>query len=150
MRIAMINMLHTGSTGRIMLEIAECARAAGHEVNTYSPRLYQLGGTGPLPVIANHTYFGSASENRMHILLAKATGFHGCFTQLGTRQLLSYLENFQPEVIHLHNLHNWSVDIGCLFAYIKKRNIKVVWTLHDCWTMTGRCAHFTMVGCERW
>ena len=150
MRIAMINMLHTGSTGRIMLEIAECARAAGHEVNTYSPRLYYSGGTAPLPGIANHTYFGSAAENRMHILLAKAAGFHGCFSWFGTRQLLSYLEDFQPEVIHLHNLHNWSVNIGHLFAYIKKRNIKVVWTLHDCWTVTGRCAYFTMAGCDRW
>lgn len=150
MRIAIINMLHTGSTGRIMLEIAECARAAGHEVHTYSPRLYQLGGSVSLPVIPDHTYFGSAAENRMHILLAKASGLHGCFSWFGTRQLLSYLDEFHPEVIHLHNLHNWSVDIGCLFAYIKKRNIKVVWTLHDCWPVTGRCAYFTMAGCDRW
>lgn len=150
MRIAIVNMLHTGSTGRIMFEIAQCARAAGHEVNTYSPCLYQLGGAATLPAIKHHGYFGSAGENRLHVLLAKATGFHGCFSTFATRQLLKDLDDFRPDVIHLHNLHNWTVDVGCLFAYIKKRNMKVVWTLHDCWSMTGRCAYFTIAGCDRW
>ncbi len=150
MRIAIVNMLHTGSTGKIMFEIAECARAAGHEVRTYSPYLYQSGGTEQLPVIEHHRYFGSPAEHRMHILLAKATGFHGCFSWFATHQLLRYLEDFRPDVIHLHNLHNWTVNIGMLFAYIKKRNMKVLWTLHDCWSMTGRCAHFAAAGCSRW
>lgn len=150
MRVAMVNMLHVGSTGKIMFEIAKCARASGHEVRTYSPRLYQSQDTAGLPFIEQHHYFGSAKEHRMHILLAKATGFHGCFSWIATRQLLKMLDDFQPEVIHLHNLHNWTVDVGALFSYIKKQNIKVVWTLHDCWSMTGRCAYFTVVACERW
>lgn len=150
MRIAIVNMLHTGSTGRIMFEIAKCARAADHEVNTYSPRLYQSGKSDPLPSIEHHFYFGSPIEHRFHVLLAKGTGFHGCFSWFATRELLKYLDDFCPDVIHLHNLHNWTIDIKTLFAYIKKQNIKAVWTLHDCWAITGRCAYFTMAACERW
>ena len=37
-----------------------------------------------------------------------------------------------------------------LFNYIKEKNIKVVWTLHDCWSFTGHCAHFDYVGCQKW
>lgn len=150
MRIAIVNMLHVGSTGKIMFEIAKCARAAGHEVRTYSPRLYQRGEAMALPSIEQHHYFGSSKEHRMHILLAKATGFQGCFSWFATRQLLQYLDDFRPDIVHLHNLHNWTIDIRAVFLYIKKRNIKVVWTLHDCWSVTGRCAHFTVAACERW
>lgn len=37
-----------------------------------------------------------------------------------------------------------------LFNYIKKSNISVVWTLHDCWAFTGQCPHFSMVKCYKW
>jgi glycosyltransferase involved in cell wall biosynthesis len=37
-----------------------------------------------------------------------------------------------------------------LFHYLKKVNIPVVWTFHDCWPITGHCSHFTFVGCEKW
>lgn len=150
MRIAMVNMLHTGSTGRIMFGIAERARCVGHKVRTYSPHAYQPMGKMERPSMENHCYFGYLSENRLHILLAKATGFHGCFSWFGTKQLLRDLDDFQPDVIHLHNLHNWTIDVKSLFDYIKKKNIKVVWTLHDCWPVTGRCGHFSLAGCERW
>ncbi len=25
-----------------------------------------------------------------------------------------------------------------------------MWTLHDCWSITGHCTHFSYVGCEKW
>ena len=37
-----------------------------------------------------------------------------------------------------------------LFRYIKKNNVKVIWTMHDCWALTGHCANFDMVGCDKW
>ena len=53
-------------------------------------------------------------------------------------------------MIHLHNLHGWYINFPLLFKYIKKNNIRVIWTLHDCWTFTGHCPHFDMIGCEKW
>lgn len=150
MRIAEINMLHYGSTGKIMLGVAACARESGHEVRCFSPRAYQRYGKMPTPKIENHTYFGSHWENMFHYILSRLTGFTGCGSVVGTKQLLRKLDAFQPDIIHLHNLHNCSICVPMLFRYIKKRNIPTVWTLHDCWSMTGKCPHFTMVKCDKW
>ena len=37
-----------------------------------------------------------------------------------------------------------------LFHYIKKNNIKTIWTLHDCWAFTAQCPHFVIARCEKW
>ena len=37
-----------------------------------------------------------------------------------------------------------------LFRYLKRKKIKVVWTLHDCWPFTGHCVYFQQVGCDKW
>lgn len=150
MKIAQINMLHYGSTGKIMLGIAATARQCGHEVKTYSPRYYQRGGKTLFPEIKGHIYFGSSFENMLHHYMAKISGLHGFFSWLGTLELIQRLEQFQPDIIHLHNLHNRTICLPMLFAYIKKRNIRTIWTLHDCWAFTGQCAHFTLVKCEKW
>lgn len=150
MRIAEINMTHNGSTGKIMLGIAEVARKKGHQVWTFSPRYYQKGQNGIWPDIEGHHFFGSISENKLHHHLSKITGFHGYFSIRGTKELLHYLDEIHPDIIHLHNLHNWTINIPMLFSYIKKNKIRVVWTLHDCWAMTGQCPYFTMVKCDRW
>jgi glycosyltransferase involved in cell wall biosynthesis len=53
-------------------------------------------------------------------------------------------------VIHLHNLHGWFINLPLLFRYIKKHDIPVIWTLHDCWSFTGHCPYYDMVNCDRW
>lgn len=150
MRIAEINMTHNGSTGKIMLGIADVARKKGHQVWTFSPRYYQKGQDGIWPEIEGHTYFGTVSENKLHLRLSQVTGLHGFFSVVGTKQLLKKMDEIKPDVIHLHNLHNWTINLPLLFGYIKKHDIAVVWTLHDCWSFTGKCPYFTMVQCERW
>lgn len=150
MRIAEINMMHCGSTGKIMFGIADAARKAGNEVWTFSPRYYQSEGKIGFPAIPGHTYFGSVFENMLHLRLAQLTGFPGCFSILGTQQLLRMLDRIRPDVLHLHNLHNWTVNLPMLFHYIKKHKIRVVWTLHDCWTFTGKCPYFEIAKCNKW
>lgn len=149
-KIVEINILHNGSTGKIMLGIADVARAAGHQVWTFSPKRYSRHGKVILPEIPGHTYFSSVIGNAAHILLGKYTGLHGCFSIFGTLGLLRQLDKIKPDIIHLHNLHGFIINIPLLFGYIKRHNIPTVWTLHDCWAFTGHCPHFTMVGCNRW
>lgn len=150
MRIAEINAAHIGSTGRIMFGIAEQISLKGQQVRSFSPRFYLGRGRMTFPQITNHSYFGYRIENMMHKRLSQLTGFHGCFSFFGTIQLLRMLDQFRPDAIHLHNLHNWTINLPMLFLYIKKRNIRVVWTLHDCWSFTGQCPHFVSVNCEKW
>ena len=150
MRIVQINMLHNGSTGKIMLNIADCARQIGHEVWTFSPIVHYLHSIMETPAIEGHSYFGTRSENMIHRIFDRALCVNGMFSFFGTRKLLRALKVIKPDIIHLHNLHNLTIDLRSLFEYIKKNNIKVIWTLHDCWAFTGRCPHFEMVGCENW
>lgn len=150
MKVAHINMLHFGSTGKIMLGIAEVAREKGDEVWTFSPRYYQRHTRPIFPTIAGHSYFGNSIENMLHLRLAQLSGFHGCFSVIGTRQLVKSLQRISPDIVHLHNLHNWTINLPMLFGYLRRNKIRTIWTLHDCWAFTGHCSHFSYVKCNQW
>ena len=67
-----------------------------------------------------------------------------------TRKLIRLCENTNVDVVHLHNLHGCYIHLKSWFRYLQKANIPVVWTLHDCWAVTGHCAHFDFCGCMQW
>lgn len=150
MRIAQINMVANGSTGNIMLNIAKLVRSSGGNAVTFSARLY--GKTRKKAALApdGHKFFGNYYENAVHTALGQLTGLNGCFSHIGTAQLIRELKKFKPDIIHLHNLHKFCINFPMLFRYIKKHHIPVVWTLHDCWTFTGHCPHFVMADCDKW
>ena len=145
MKIAEINTCHYGSTGKIMLQIAECARKHGHEAKTFSRQW--KGQTLPNE---EHTFFGSHFEHGLHHAMAKITGKSECYSFFGTKSLVKALKKFQPDVLHLHNLHGFYLHLPTLVNYIKKYNVRVVWTLHDCWAFTGHCPYFDMAECKKW
>ena len=150
MRIAEINMLHKGSTGNIMLQIACVAREKGHVVKTYSPVNFVRGNNMAFPNINGHRYWGSRMESCFHYYVGAFLGKNGMFSRRGTKQVLDELDKFKPDIIHLHNLHAFCINLPMLFGYIKKNNIKVIWTLHDCWSFTGHCPHFVIAKCDKW
>lgn len=150
MRVVQINMVHNGSTGKIMFQIAGTARASGIDMRTFSTypvAKYKV----PVPKAApGHSYYGSRVGNAIHLLLDRYTG-GACFhSRLSTWQLIRKLKNFKPDVLHLHNLHTAYLHLPMLLGYAKKADIHVIWTLHDCWAFTGRCAYFTMSNCTKW
>lgn len=149
MRLAEINMCAYGSTGSIMRNIAETLRKQGGEAVTYSTPLFS---THPKkePDYPGHRYYGSRLESTVHYLLGRLTARNGCYSAFATYRLVQDLKRFQPDVIHLHNLHSFCINLPILFRYLKKAGIPVVWTLHDCWAFTGHCAHFTMAACDGW
>lgn len=85
--------------------------------------------------------FGLDWETNIHAGLARITGYNGCFSPLSTKRLIAYIEEFQPDVIHIHELHAYFVNIKPLLEYIKKRKIKVVWTFHCEYMYTGKCGY---------
>ena len=64
--------------------------------------------------------------------------------------MVQWIENIKPDIIHLHNIHGDWINLKILFSYIKEKKIPVVWTLHDCWSFTGRCSHFEVNDCKKW
>jgi len=147
MRIVQINGGAKGSTGKIMMGIAEVARAQGHEVMCASPITTTNRDAGE---DCGYYRIGTFNSRRVNVALARITGFNGCFAWFETYKLLKKIDEFKPDIIHLHNLHDSYINFPMLFSYIKKYNVPTVWTLHDCWAFTGQCPHFTIVKCDKW
>ena len=146
MTVVSINTCTTGSTGRIMLGIAQAARKSGFQYYTFSPK--QRHDTSD--TIADHCYFGHWLDAAVCVRLAALTGLNGCFSFYNTVSLLKKLKKIKPDIVHLHNLHDNYVNLKMLFLFIKKHKIKVLWTLHDCWSFTGGCPHFLSSECSGW
>lgn len=144
MRVASINISDYGSTGRIMLQLADAARRAGGEAVTFSRNWWGHGNS------EGHVYFGFKTEHFLHHALSYLTGREGSFSFFSTISLIRRLESFRPDIIHLHNLHNWFICLPLLFNYIRENHIRTVWTFHDCWPFTGHCPYFDFTGCEKW
>ncbi len=150
MRIAIINMASNGSTGKIMLQIAETVREHESYARTYSPVKYSRGKKNAGAFIPEHFYWGSRMEACFHYYAGILFGKNGMFSYRGTKHLINDLAKFKPDIIHLHNLHSFCVNLPLIFKYIKKNNVKVIWTLHDCWSFTGHCPHFVVAKCDKW
>lgn len=150
MKIVQINMVPNGSTGKIMLQVAETARSHGHQARTYSTDPFHVSKRIYRTDAPEHYIWGSWKENLIHYVLGSTLGANGRFSRRGTKQLLKELDQFAPDIIHLHNLHSFCINLPMLFRYIKRKDIQVVWTLHDCWPFTGKCAYFSAARCDKW
>jgi len=67
-----------------------------------------------------------------------------------TKRLIKKIKEFNPDIIHLHNVHGYYINVEMLFSFLKEYNKPVVWTLHDCWSLTGYCPHFEYMQCEQY
>ena len=145
LNIVAINTVDYGSTGRIMKEIANYVRDKGHNYQTFS--VAKRDKSKPAEY---HTYYMSFYGYMIHYVLGRITGFNGFFSVIPTIRLVRTLQRVKPTVLHLHNLHGFNINLPILFSYLKKCNIPIVWTMHDCWLFTGHCAHYDMIGCKKW
>lgn len=133
------------STGRIALEIAKLVERDGGECRI------GYGVPGIAKGAERFAYrIGTPAERKIHAAMRKLLDAEGYGSYLATRRLIRELERFQPELIHLHNLHGCYLHLPSLFRYLKRIDVPVVWTLHDCWPFTGHCAYFDFAGCEKW
>lgn len=144
MKVLFINTVFgKGSTGRIVQTLGRAIENAGGEYRvafgrgqTDDPHAFRICGT--VGVLA-------------HALFARLTDRTGFFSRHATAKLIAFIREFQPDVIHLHNLHGYYLHVGKLFAFLKTEYTgRVVWTLHDCWAFTGHCTHFTCAKCDKW
>lgn len=148
MKILEINGTDLFSTGNIMLNIAKVARSRGHEVITASK--YCKMSIDRQRNDPNHIYIGNRLGNTIHRYWAWMTDLQDTGSYFSTKRFIHRIEKFNPDVVHLHDILGWYLNIDVLFNYLKKKSLPVVWTFHDCWAFTGRCIYFDEVKCERW
>lgn len=148
MRVLLINeVFGTTSTGKICAQIAEEMDAEGHEVKVAFGRWPNV----PERYQKYAHYFGSDFEVKLHGIQTRLFDIHGFGSKHATREFLKWAEEYKPDLLWLHNLHGYYINVELLFAWIKQHpEMQVKWTLHDCWAFTGHCSYFTMVKCEQW
>lgn len=144
MKIAQINTVcGNGSVGRITVDIYHALKRKGHEGKIFYGRR-----TAPEGVDTER--FGTNLDMGMHVLHTFFEGTHGFDSKGQTKKLIESLKAYAPDLIHMHNIHGFYMDVEIFFAFLKEYGKPVVWTLHDCWSFTGHCAYFDFVQCDKW
>lgn len=144
LKLLQINSVaNIGSTGRIAEQIGQAAMAAGWESYIAYGR---AAGNSQSELIK----IGSKIDIAWHGLITRLFDMHGRGSRIATKQFIEKIKEINPDIIHLHNIHGYYLNYEILFEYLAKANIPVVWTLHDCWSMTGHCSHFDFIGCDKW
>ena len=140
---AHINTVPNGSTGGIMMKEHGELLAAGEDS-------FAFWGRGRDAEGEHEMRFASDLGVKLDVLQTRLDGKAGFHSKAATKRLLARLDEIEPDVVHLHNLHGYYVNIEMLFGWLASHDCKVEWTLHDCWAFTGHCAHFTYAKCAQW
>lgn len=141
MKVVQINATcGTGSTGKICTAVSDLLTK-----NNIANHIFYSSGNSSY---TNATKYMSAFEVKLGALESRVFGNSGFESAWETRRLMRYLDRFEPDIVHLHNIHAHNCDLELLFERI--RNKKIIWTFHDCWAFTGTCAHFMFSKCEKW
>lgn len=144
MKVVLINSFFGGSTGKIARGIAkkyiennnECVFIYGRGKKTDSQ----------IPSFC----FSNKINCVIDGIVSRIFDNQGLNSVIATKRLVRFLKKYNPDLIHLHNIHGYYLNYKILFKYIKESNVKIEWTLHDCWAFTGHCAYFTFCNCDKW
>lgn len=146
MKVLMINSVcGIRSTGRICTDIAGLLEEQGHECKIAYGRE-----SVPEKYRKYAIRVGSRVGVYFHALLARIFDRAGFGSKTATRRLIKQIKEYDPDIIHLHNLHGYYVHIGVLFDFLRKYNKPILWSYYDCWSFTGHCAHFDFNRCDKW
>lgn len=146
MRVLLINVVcGIRSTGRICTDLAEALEAQGHEVKIAY-------GRETVPEKFRRFALRTESDSGIKIsaLRARVSDNAGFSNRQTTVRFVETIREYDPDVIHLHVLHGYWLNVEVLFEYLRGYGKKIIWTFHDCWAFTGHCAYFDYVACDKW
>lgn len=144
MKVVSINTVCNGSTGKIVGSISSSLIESGEEAFCIYGRRK---GYANIPC----KKIGGFFSFWYHVFLTTVFDLHGHGSYFKTKKIVRKLKKLNPDIIHLHNIHGYYINYKVLFNYLKNEyQGRVFWTLHDCLPMTGHCAYFSNVSCEKW
>ncbi len=133
------------STGRICTDIAEILERHGHQCKIAYGRE-----TVPEKHQKYAVRIGSNLGIKVDGLLTRLFDNAGFHSVPATKKFIKWVKEYDPDIIHLHNIHGYYLNLPLLFKYLKESGKPVVWTLHDCWPFTGHCTYFDLANCDKW
>ena len=142
MKILQVNCVYkVGSTGKIVDSIGDVLRSEGHDVFT----CYGIGA---------HHYddysqkICSNLEHKMNSLWARISGIPYGGWHLSNNKFIGIVKQYHPDVVHVHCVNAFTINVYHLLKYLARKNIKTVVTLHAEFFHTGSCGH--AYDCEKW
>ena len=142
MKILQINCVYNkGSTGKIVCDIHE-------ELQQKSIESVVCYGRGKRQREKNVYKTCGEIYAKWQNLFSRFSGlmYGGCV--FSTNRLISRIKKEKPDVVHLHCINGYFVNIYRLVEWLKKQNIKTVLTLHAEFMYTANCGH--ALECESW
>ncbi len=142
MKVLQVNCVYKkGSTGKIVYDVhtelqkqnIESVVCYGRGEKINEPNVYKTCG---------EVY------SKLNNLLSRITGimYGGCF--FSTNKLIKIIKNEKPDIVHLHCINGYFVNIYRLLKWLGRHNIKTVTTLHAEFMHTGGCGH--AIDCNQW
>ena len=142
-----INTVVNNSTGRIMHDIQREADISGLETLSIVGRRHVY---TDVPCVK----YGNAVSFWIHVIWTTLTDRHGLEPVLSviyTRKMVRRIREANPDIIHLHNIHGYYLHYPTLMKYLAyEYKGKIIWTFHDLWPITGHCAYYSAVNCDKW
>ncbi len=146
MKVLQLNTVSgISSTGRIATDIAQMLESKGSE----SKIIYGIGNS-PEHLQKYGYKIGSDFSVHLHSAISQFFDGEGYGSQKATRQAINFAKEYNPDVIHMHNIHGCYLNSKIWFDYLKQAKKPIVWTMHDCWSFTGHCAYFDFAQCNKW
>jgi putative colanic acid biosynthesis glycosyltransferase len=144
MKILQVNtVVNSTATGRFAEDLGRLLIAKGHES-------YIAYGRGNRQSESELIRIGNKSDVLFHLIKTRISDKHGFGSKAATENFIKVVEYNRPDIISLHNIHGYYINIEILFNYLNKVKVPVVWTLFDCWAFTGHCSYFDDISCNRW
>lgn len=144
MKVMFINsVVDYGSTGKIVRDLSDELKHQGHTVSMVYGRKSVKDETDTFSLV-------SPAQTAVHVAMTRLFGRHGLYSTKSTKRLIAHIKEFQPDTIHLHNLHGYYLNVPYLLNYLATTDIKLLWTLHDAWLMSGNGAYFDFNGIQSW
>ena len=142
MKILLINGVKSkGSTGNIVISLFNAYKNIGHDV-------YLIYGRGPKSIEDNVYKPTLELESKLHHTLSLFTGNMYGGMHISTRRIINRIKKINPDVIHLHCLNGYFVNIYQLISWLKKQPYKVILTHHADFMLSANCGYTEE--CDNW
>lgn len=146
MKVVLINSVcGIRSTGKICSETAKMLLDRGDDCRVFFGREQMGAGCEKFA-----KKFGNRFTNILHYFTRILFDDDGKGSFFPTFHMIREIKKFNPDVIHILNLHGHYVNYRLLMNYLAKSKKPVIFSFFDTWMFTGNCTHFDYIGCDKW
>ncbi len=146
MKVAILQSGNNGFFPQFYNNLSSTLISKGHEIALFSPRT----GVNHRTQLNGQIFWGGRLNWHIHNLLYNITGIKDVYSTLDTLNLIQKLSKFQPDIIHFHVIGEGILNLPLLIQYLSRKNIPIIWTMHDCRAFTGGCPYFDEISCDKW